>query len=288
MPTTMTPSEWQNILNLRKTRCNYSGWSYTYEWAKANKFVKPWRSESWIGGHNISIPEPIEIRLNEDKSIDYRKIKPGYEKTRHNYRTKFGKFYSNDMGEFGGELITPSGVSLSGNFCQIFDYDGKVYAIDSVNHMGLGHFKLYKFSDATHYRCLYKVGGWGNKRSNESLDLGAFYLATKGIYILINGNILIKDDDTGEILNHRSISRLLFVSGNTVKEYLEIGEIFSDVQNIIVQDNILYVAADKILAIVDITNGKANFYTFLSKGAVHNLRKAHATFLKELNGLTNQ
>ena len=62
---------------------------------------------------------------------------------------KFGVFCSVDQGEFGGELVTPSGEKLGGNYKYIFDLKDKVYAISSSSHMTIAHTTIYEFTSAS-------------------------------------------------------------------------------------------------------------------------------------------
>ena len=51
---------------------------------------------------------------------------------------------SRDYGEFGGALETPGG-EINGNFCDIFEAGGKIYAVDSLSHLGLASTTVYSF-----------------------------------------------------------------------------------------------------------------------------------------------
>ena len=270
-------SKWLSINNLRNVERNYSGWSYTYDFAKQRNLLSSQKSRSYGDTPAVWTPETIEIR-NTSEGIEYRikKISNNYENNK--FKTKFGIFYTKNMGEFGGELILPLGDSLYGNFIQVFDFADKVYAIDSLRHMFIGHFKLYEFNDNSHYSCLYEVGDIFGERNDELLDFNGIYITSDNIYILISGEIHSNNATHFKERKYQNISRLLQVTNNKVEEIMEIEDTFSSVQNIIVTDEILYVAADKILAVLNIKNKDVKYYSFIDKKAELNLLKVHNTF----------
>ena len=260
---------WLPICKLRKIDVNLSGEYYTYEWAESHNLIEKTCGEAWGKIHTVFILEPIEIRMTQDGNIEYRIIEECRVNHRSNYNTDFGVFHSDDRGEFGGTLILPFGGRVNGNFSEVFDFRNKVYAIDSLCHMGMGHFKLYEFNDANNYRCLYEVGGFEN-RYNEHLSYEAYCITSKGIYFLLSGVVTVESaKDTAH--KHKLVSRLLHVSAGTVEEVIEIEESFEGVQNIIVSGDILYIAANKILAIINVLDGDIQYYTFINKSAENNL-----------------
>ena len=267
-------SQWKPIKSLRKVGQNYSGWSYTYDWAKANGLFERATGQSFWKLHTVYVPEPLEIKMSND-GIYYRLAEFPNGECPSSFNTVFGVFHNDNQGEFGGTLVSPSGLSVEGNFTLVFDFDDKVYAIDSLHHMGLRHFKLHEFKDASHYRCLYDVGGWGS-RYNESLDFQGLFIASEGMYILIGGDILSDETNTdNDMHNYKETSKLLFVSNGKINECLEVGETFEEVKNIIVLNHYLYVASDKILTVIDMGSGESQYYTFIGKKAVRNLLAAH-------------
>lgn len=265
---------WRTIKTLRKVERNFSGFHYTYERVKSQNCLNLVESQYWLNDESVvHIAEPMVIRANEAGDIEWRhKTDESIleENSDVDYETKLGLFHSSNYGEFGGELILPSGDSIGGNFVRVFDYKEKVYAIDSLRHMSLGHFKLYEFSTSTKYSCLYDVGDYLSLRRSESLKFQAIYFTDDAMYILLDGDVGISPydcDDSTPVW----ISRLLFVQNGKVEECLEIKERFFAIENIIVQESILYIAADKILAIVNIENGEKSFYTFVKNKAENNL-----------------
>lgn len=267
---------WLPVSKLRKIDINISGEAYTYDWAKNHNLLEKKCGEAWVKLHTVFILEPIEIRMNKDGNIEYRTTEEYNKNHRSDFHTDFGMFHSDDRGEFGGELILPVGGRLGGNFIDVFDFQNKVYAIDSICHMMMGNFSLYEFNDGSNYRCLYEVGGFG-ERHNESLSFEAYCITPKGIYILLSGEVT-NESEKDIAYKDKWISRLLLVSNGTVEEVIEIKESFANVQNIIVSGDILYIAANKMLAIINVLNGDAQYYTFINKRAENNLLKVRAAY----------
>ena len=77
------------------------------------------------------------------------------------FSTLFGVFRSEDRGEFGGELTTPSGMKVGGNYRHIFELGGKVYAVSTQAHMILAHTCILRFDSVSDYKCIYSAGGVG-------------------------------------------------------------------------------------------------------------------------------
>ena len=256
---------WRPISALRKIEENLSGKYYSYEWVKSSGFIDHIDAESWGGKiHTAHVVEPIKIRLGEGNIIEYRKVETDDESQGCVFETKFGRFHSENRGEFGGKLRLPSGDCIGGNFDWVFDYNDNVYAIDSICHMGIGHFKFYEFHNSNTYRCIYDVGIWG-ERNNERFTFRSMYASPEGIYILLDGEVIVSDG------SHKFISRLLFFSNGTVEECIDFEEIFTVVTSIIVLDSALYIAADKVLAVIDIKSGAMQFYTFIKKSAENDI-----------------
>lgn len=96
---------------------------------------------------------------------------------------------SRDYGEFGGVLETPGG-EINGNFCDVFEAGGKIYAVDSLSHLGLASTTIYSFDrDCKHHKVF----------SAENLDFKARYVTDERAYILLS-------DHVGKIQN-RSCSK---------------------------------------------------------------------------------
>lgn len=64
------------------------------------------------------------------------------------FKTKFGLMITVNRGEWRGELynITEYGAEQAGigNFISVFEYDGKLYALDTLSHLSINRSKLHE------------------------------------------------------------------------------------------------------------------------------------------------
>ena len=265
-------NKWNPISALREVERNYSGWAYSYKYARVHELLTPWRNEYDMadGGRMVYIPEPIALRLGNN-DVEWR-VDPIREVSLPDFKTQFGVFHSVNRGEFGGKLETPSGLVASGNFDYVFDFGDNVYAIDSLRHMGTYHFGLYEFSSADKCELLYSVGGLFDPK-DESLSYCAHCFTDDCLYILISGDSEILNSDGGR--KYKWLTRLLRVCNGVVEKVMDIDGAFDDVRSIIVKDDVLYIGADKIVDIVDIKSGHERFLSLLSESAETDLVNTH-------------
>ena len=90
----------------------------------------------------------------------------------------------------------------------------------------------------------------------------------EALYIMIAGAVVHKVDH-----KLRFESRILKIEGSEIKEVYVIPEIYEEVSDLIVYNDTAYIAADKMLSVVDLQTMESKYYTFLSSKALHNLRK---------------
>ena len=116
---------WRPISELRKTDRDYSGIHYPYDYAKKHKNPDDVYSSicSDRDTKSVGVIEKIEIRRAALGEIQYRVT--GRDRSEYNplrkFDTQYGSFVSEDNGEFGGYLTTPSGMRIGGNFRCVFD-----------------------------------------------------------------------------------------------------------------------------------------------------------------------
>lgn len=130
-----TKNQWQKLDELRRTDPHICGGYYT------KNFLKTYRPDFYAEGYDF-FPEFVRVaekngeiicRLeeaivpDEDAPIDSDECM---------LETSLGTFVSRNHGEFGGALKTPGG-EMNGNFCDVFEAGGKIYAVDSLSHLGL-------------------------------------------------------------------------------------------------------------------------------------------------------
>ena len=98
--------EWKNIDDMRIADRDYSGMSYTIEYAENNKNKGDWWSRT---GATCWVEEAVRIRRGNNREILYQITGRDYGDHPTDFNTQFGVFHSEDNGEFGGEVVTPEG-----------------------------------------------------------------------------------------------------------------------------------------------------------------------------------
>lgn len=183
--------EWKSISKLRKVDMNYSGMPYSYEYAKETGLLQSFYSEQLGDIHTVGIHEGIEICWDAGLGVLYRELENGRRKCNDKevFVTQFGKFQNYDRGEFGGEMITPAGIRVNGNFKTVVDHKKKVFAVDSMHHFGAGHFRLLEFTGAKRYRELYATTDAWADEEQERLEYGALFAAGNALYFILSGYV---------------------------------------------------------------------------------------------------
>lgn len=140
--------------------------------------------------------------------------------------TSAGNFVSRDYGEFGGVLETPGG-EIDGNFCDVFELGDRVYAVDSLSHLGLVSTNVYSFDRGCKYHKIF---------SDENLDFKARYATDERAYILLS-------DRVGE--NSKSVLLEISENGDMLKTEFDCD--FPLVFNMLVSDGKMFLGADRRL-----------------------------------------
>lgn len=159
------------------------------------------------------------------------------------FKTSAGTFVSRDYGEFGGALETPGG-EIDGNFCDVFELGDRVYAVDSLSHLGLASTTIYSFDrDCKHHKVF----------SAENLDFKARHVIDERAYILLS-------DRVGE--NPKSVLLEISENGDMLKTEFDCD--FPLVFNMLVSDGKMFLGMDKAVVVVDLQTKEINAYTPLS------------------------
>lgn len=154
-----------------------------------------------------------------------------------------GNFVSRDYGEFGGVLETPGG-EINGNFCDVFEAGGKIYAVDSLSHLGLVSTTVYSFDRGCKYHKIF---------SDENLVFKARYVTDERAYILLS-------DHVGK--NSKSVLLEISENGDMLKTEFDCD--FQLVFNMLVSDGKMFLVADKAVVVFDLQTKEINAYTPLS------------------------
>lgn len=244
-------NKWQKLDELRRTDPHICGGYYT------KNFLKTYRPDFYAEGYNF-FPEFVRVaekdgeifcRLeeanvpDEDAPIDSDECV---------FETSLGTFVSHDYGEFGGVLETPGG-EINGNFCDVFELGDRVYAVDSLSHLGLAGTTIYFFDRGCKYHKIF---------SDENLGFKARYVTDERAYILLS-------DRVGE--NPKSVLLEISENGDVLKTEFDCD--FPLVFNMLVSDGKILLGADKAVVVFDLQTKEINAYTPISVEAEENILK---------------
>ena len=242
-------NKWQKLNELRKTDLRISGGYYTTE------FLKTYRPDFYSEGYSF-FPEFVEVaKINGE--IVCRLAEPDipdedtpFDSDERVFKTSVGIFVSRNHGEFGGVLETPGG-EINGNFCDVFELGDRVYAVDSLSHLGLASTTVYSFDRGCKYHKIF---------SDENLGFKARYVTDERAYILLS-------DHVGE--NPKSVLLEISENGDMLKTEFDCD--FPLVFNMLVSDGKILLGADKAVVVFDLQTKEINAYTPLSVEAEKNI-----------------
>lgn len=237
-----TKNQWQKLDELRQTDPHICGGYY------AKNFLKKYRPDFYAEGYDF-FPEFVRVAEKDGKIICRLEeaIVPDEDAPVDSgecmLETSLGTFVSRDYGEFGGVLETPGG-EIDGNFCDVFELGDRVYAVDSLSHLGLASTTVYSFDRGYKYHKIF---------SDENLGFKARYVTDKRAYILLS-------DHVGK--NPKSVLLEISENGDMLKTEFDCD--FPLVFNMLVSDGKMFLGADKAVVVVDLQTKEINAYTPLS------------------------
>lgn len=235
-------NKWQKLNELRRTDPHICGGYYT------KNFLKTYRPDFYAEGYDF-FPEFVRV-AEKDGEIVCRLAEPDipdedtpFDSDECVFKTSVGNFVSRNHGEFGGVLETPGG-EIDGNFCDVFELGDRVYAVDSLSHLGLASTTIYSFDrDCKHHKIF----------SDENLSFKARYVTDERAYILLS-------DRVGE--NPKSVLLEISENGDMLKTEFDCD--FQLVFNMLVSDGKMFLGADKAVVVFDLQTKEVNAYTPLS------------------------
>ena len=235
-------NKWQKLNELRKTDPRISGGYYTTE------FLKTDRPDFYSEGYSF-FPEFVEVaKINGE--IVCRLAEPDipdedtpFDSDECMLETSAGTFVSRNHGEFGGALETPGG-EIDGNFCDVFELGDRVYAVDSLSHLGLASTTVYSFDRGCKYHKIF---------SDENLGFKARCVTDERAYILLS-------DHVGK--NPKSVLLEISENGDMLKTEFDCD--FPLVFNMLVSDGKMFLGADKAVVVVDLQTKEIKAYTPIS------------------------
>lgn len=264
---------WKSINELRQTTIDISGGYYSEKYVNKHNLSEKSTAQCFGKNPSMWIPELIEVSVNDKSEILYRTKKAGdwYNKQKEVFETSLGTFISHNHGEFGGELITPK-ERIIGNFVDVFECNNIIYAIDSCNHMCMGHIKIYAFSKELNAIKLYEsIDFWENDKIYESLSFEGLYIEDDRAYILSAGRI--EKNYSSKNKTYEEKSYLYEIKNGTIVNTTEFDYWFSEVKNICVDNNRLIIGMDKVVAIINLETKEIKAYTPISIEAEKDILK---------------
>lgn len=240
----------------------YSANFYYHLYEKEDKNVC---AKSYSNNQVISLfrPEYIEIIQTESGELNWKAVDqlPDYE-SEFDFHSSLGLFHSKNRGEFGGKLITPK-TTMHGNFGNIFEFNDKVYAIDTLNHMGIGHTRIYEFDKEINAHTLFET------TFEECLSLSSISIEKNRILILISGDIVNVQESFSD---GKPYSCLFEISKSGFNKIAEFDNSFDYVNNILLLDKKLIIGMDKVIAFVDIETKEIRYFTPLTIEAENDIK----------------
>lgn len=209
---------------------------------------------SYIAAHKA---EYIAVDENDAGDIIWESAEPSWFKRDTTFHSPWGDFISDDHGEWGGTLITPN-ETLKGNFCKFFQLGKYVFGIDTCNHMGVGHIKIYKFAENQSAELLYDSCniGW--------ISPSALTIEPERVLILVTGN---KYGKSKMFTDCTPISYLFEITEDGIKQLAQFRQYLEHIYNMILKDDKLILGRDKIITVANITTGETVNYTPLTAEA---------------------
>lgn len=213
-----------------------------------------------------SVLEYIEVYTSESGILLWKATDSEPRKeTDFVFYSSFGIFHSIDHGEFGGTLTTPK-ETLYGNFSNIIEFNGKVYAIDSLNHMGIRHSRIIEFDNQLNHKTIFETD------PEDRLSLVAITIEKDRILLLISGAL---SGNTGSFEDSKDYSVLLEITKNGLNRIAEFEFDLHYVNNLLLKKHTLIIGMNKLIAVIDTETKEINAYTPLTIEAEDELRRTN-------------
>lgn len=213
-----------------------------------------------------SVLEYIEVYTSESGILLWKATDSEPRKeTDFVFYSSFGIFHSIDHGEFGGTLTTPK-ETLYGNFSNIIEFNGKVYATDSLNHMGIRHSRIIEFDNQLNHKTIFETD------PEDRLSLVAITIEKDRILLLISGAL---SGNTGSFEDSKDYSVLLEITKNGLNRIAEFEFDLHYVNNLLLKNHTLIIGMNKLIAVIDTETKEINAYTPLTIEAEDELRRTN-------------
>lgn len=260
---------WKPAAGLRETSFEISGGYYSKAYVQKQGMEDKCKAWCYVPASSAWMPEFLEIAFDEAGKLVWRFAGDGWKPQQDKFLTSAGVFISHNQGEFGGTLITPAKQYLSGNFVEVFECFEKIYAIDSCNHMGMGHVKIYEFLRNLRYRELFSSFEKTPAGESELISFKALCVQPQAAYVLVSGftdKIFRQGGGANEDRAYLfEISEKGFVCKSAFSQNFEL------VQNMLVRDEKMILGMDKVIAEVDLDSAEITAYTPISTEAENDI-----------------
>lgn len=295
--------EWKELQRLRRASLEIAGKSYSGAFAKSHGLAgrekaisgpfeelpvdniteEEWRKQ-WdkvLLKSRLWIPEPVEVAVGEGGEFLCRFNPNLYSKpAQEEFVTSLGRFVSHDNGEFGGEMILPDGKSVFGNFCEVVECGGAVYAVDSCAHMGMGHINVYAFDESLSTQLLYGRGlidvmfgdlfsvlldddsSKGNNPTKEWLSFNTLCQADGSLYVISSGQTRSSKDP-----KWKNKSRLLQFKEGRLLQTIDFPGTLPRAYSMAVHDGKLLLGFDKFAAVIEPGGMSIEVYALIDREA---------------------
>lgn len=265
--------KYYKLSDARITDNNLQNEGYTIDYIKKKSITsKRW----WATQYSAWIPEIAEVFQSKNGEITFtiHRDMELYPPHPDKVKTRLGTFSLDDRGEFGGKLILPNGKEIYGNYGWVFEHHKRVYAIDSMCHCGIAHFKFIRFKKSLDYSILYKSSDSLTDRI-DNIYFKSLYQDKDNVYILVSGTEGLFSNSKGDITKLFRIDKNHKFS--LVTQY---NRDYSYVKNMIICDDKMYLGLDKCVSVTNLKNGEEKLYTFIDKEAEEDILKAKSLLYK--------
>lgn len=252
---------WNSVKTLRETTLEIINGRYSQEYSEKNKSLQEIWARGFGDNPSVWIPEMIELKEDENGDIMYHidENNSPYGEDKSEFHTSAGIFISENYGEFGGSLITPKG-ELGGNFEDVFECEGIIYAIDSLSHFGMGNMTIYKFTEDLSADIVYSTK---NKKDlfdlSQLFSLNTWCVKDNIVYVLASGEV---KENKNSGWTPKSV--LIKIKSGKVIEKTEFDFDLCYTRNMIVSNEKIYVGADKAVVVIDTVSNEVKAYTPVS------------------------
>ena len=277
----MSKRKWHELEELTEIQEDICDFPYTVDYVKEHGI-----SCDTCDREVVQTWQPCELMKNTDGKIYWRAGK--HETGIHwhvapdRVQTSMGEFVNENHGEFGGELVTPFGETVEGNFEGIIEWSGNVYAAESLNHFGPSHCRVVEFQPDGSNNCLFAYGLAAIVTKamimdeEPCLEMGAWYVTDEALFFLCGG---YRQQNDGTLASE---SHLIKVTQNKAEETDVFDFCYGEISSIIVEDSTLYIGLNKELVVVDRESKAVKRYTFMTEEECTALREGNERMHKLL------